>query len=233
MNERETSTSPTDSGGGGVLDPRWEEELRRGQEAEGEAGSVEPELEMVHLLRHSREPESISADELDAIWSAIEAEVAPEATPWWRKAWVWWTAPALAATAVLAVVILDPAGRSGDKVARSEAPAAEAQDSEADRAAGQAREDAPLSEGRGAAAPSAAEAEPGEQAADKNAARAGGGTIADGTMGVAATRSSNARAFESSFARLAPQGRVAIRVGVEHSRDELREQLLAKARGGG
>ncbi|HLT37836.1 MAG TPA: hypothetical protein VK034_16205, partial [Enhygromyxa sp.] len=108
-----------------VLDPEWEEALRRGQEAEGEAGSVDAELAFVHLLRHTREPEALAPEQLDAIWSAIEAEVAPAGMPWWRKAWVWWSAPAIAAAAVLVVVVLKPGSEDATVARQDEDRAAE------------------------------------------------------------------------------------------------------------
>ncbi|MFY0537357.1 hypothetical protein [Nannocystis pusilla] len=76
----------------GVLDPAWEDELRRGQEAEGEAGSIEDELAIVRLLRHARAPEALTAGELDKLWSG---ELAPALTPtpWWRRRWLWAPCP--------------------------------------------------------------------------------------------------------------------------------------------
>lgn len=216
-----------------VLDPEWEETLRRGQEAEGESGSVEAELAFVHLLRHAREPEALAPEQLDAIWSAIEAEVAPAGVPWWRKAWVWWSAPALAAAAVLVVVVLGP-GKDDATIALQESAAkredkaeqrAEQQQSAAPTPAPAATEDA-----RRAGAPLAAElaeeSSKKESVADEGFAPGGAAT---GTAGKGGAGSS----FEMSFAKLAPHGRLAIRVGVDQSRDELRSQLLAKARGGG
>ncbi|WP_146660267.1 hypothetical protein [Enhygromyxa salina] len=206
-----------------VLDPEWEQALRRGQEAEGEAGSVDAELAFVHLLRHTREPEAISAEQLDAIWSDIRAEVAPASEPWWRKAWVWWTAPALAAAAVLFVVVVDPASDEPNSVALQDTAA---------------HEDARKAEQPPAAAPSEGFAEqPEAELADSTAARAkssedkaSGGSRGAGQL---ATRDGQSGAFETSFARLAPHGRAAIGVSVDQSRDELQSRLLAKSRGGG
>lgn len=205
---------------GKVLDPEWEDALRRGQEAEGEAGSVEAELAFVHLLRHTREPEALAPEQLDAIWADIEGELAPLREPWWRKAWVWWTAPALAAAAVLFVVVVDPASDE----------AAVAVEDRAEDKAQQASEAAPLP---GAAAPSEGlgdatldEKVEAEASAAKDASRSAGG------VGMV-ERSGQPSALESHFARLAPHGRMAIRVSVDQSRDELRARLLDKARGGG
>lgn len=210
------------SAAGAVLDPEWEETLRRGQEAEGEHGSVDAELAFVHLLRHAREPEALAADQLDAIWSAIETEVAPARTPWWRKAWVWWSAPAIAAAAVLVVVVIQPSQEDAT-VARHESTAIEEKQAAERRVApapGAAIEGvaAELAQADGALDEERAEAIEAERGyAASGRAKGGGG----------------ASAFEINFAKLAPHGRVAIRAGVEQSRDELRSQLLAKARGGG
>ncbi len=98
---------------GGVLDPQWEEELRRGQEADGGAGSVDAELAIVHLLRHARQPEALGDEAFDRIWSEVEAEVAP--APWWRRSWVAWGVPSVAvAAAAVALIVLVPREQGGD-----------------------------------------------------------------------------------------------------------------------
>jgi hypothetical protein len=205
----------------GVIDPAWEDELRRGQEAEGEAGSVEDELALLHLLRHVRQPETLDAEQLDSLWSAIEAEVAPAATPWWRKAALWWSAPALAAAAVLAVIIIDDGDEAEDTVARSEDRKAESATA-SEQAVEAPPAPAPASMGRDEAARDAK-----ISAADQAAPRGTAGAIADKGEGQAA----GSNAFEASFAQLAPHGRRAIRGSVDTSLDELRGQLLADARG--
>ncbi len=231
MSDSKHSPSAGPPKGGTVLDPNWEEELRRGQEAEGEAGSVEAELAFVHLLRHTREPEALAPEQLDAIWSAIEADVAPAGVPWWRKAWVWWTAPALAAAAVLVVVVVNP-GDEGANVAMKD-EAAQAEDRAAPAPAPASAEQAEGARERGSAAA------PAEELAELEAAKsedASADAVAPGlAAGGSATGSAGGKpsAFEISFAKLAPHGRLAIRAGVDQSRDELRSQLLAKARGGG
>ncbi|WAS93798.1 hypothetical protein [Nannocystis punicea] len=111
----------------GVLDPAWEDELRRGQEAEGEAGSIEDELAIVHLLRHARAPEALTAGELDKLWSG---ELAPALTPtpWWRRRWLWGAVPAVATAAVVLVVIRGPESMPApaSKVATAESATATA-----------------------------------------------------------------------------------------------------------
>ena len=215
-----------------ILDPQWEETLRRGQEAEGENGSVEAELAFVHLLRHAREPEALAPEQLDAIWSAIEAEVAPAGVPGWRKAWVWWSAPALAAAAVLMVVVLGP-GKDEATVALQESKQSEKQDERAEQQ-NAAPAPAAIDGARGGGEPLAAEAELAEESLKKSAADEGFAS-GSGSMGAADSKAvaKGGSSFEMSFAKLAPHGRLAIRVGVDQSRDELRSQLLATARGGG
>lgn len=208
----------------GVIDPAWEDELRRGQTAEGEAGSVDAELALLHLLRHVRQPDTLQPEQLDSLWAAIEAEVAPAVAPWWRKAWLWWSAPALAAAAVLAVIIIDD-DKAEDSIARTD-----------DKKSESKRESAP------AAAPAEAEAEAKQGAIG---ARGGDGlrfsaaddqASAPGSTGAVETKSAkrgsgSGNAFEASFEQLAPHGRRAIRGSVDTSLDDLRGQLLADARG--
>ena len=201
----------------GVIDPAWEDELRSGQAAEGEQGSVEPELELLHLLRHVREPDSLAPEQLDALWSAIAAEVAPVATPWWRKTWLWWSAPALAAVAVLAVIVIDDGKQEAPNVAHNDEKRSESANLEAKAEAPTPSAAAPSDEFAGFAEEaegSAAGARSGATKDDKQIARAGG-----------------SNAFEASFQELAPYGRRAIRGSVDTSRDQLRSQLLADARG--
>jgi hypothetical protein len=218
-----------------VLDPEWEESLRRGQEEEGEAGSVDAELAFVHLFRHAREPEELSPDQLDAIWREIEGEVAPAREVWWRKAWVWWTAPAVAAAAVLLVVIVQPGEPENSTVARQDA---QLQDRKSAEAPPPPSASPSPSEGAATTEDERAEATPTEfTAKDKATRSAGAGRGAPGAPGdggiAGVPRSGEPSALESHFARLAPHGRVALRVSVDVSRDELRDRLLDKARGGG
>jgi hypothetical protein len=110
-----TRRSPT------VLDPAWEDELRAAQAAEGEAGSVDAELAVIHLLRHARAPEPLAAADLDRLWTGeIAPAIAP--LPWWRRRWLWGVVPA-AATAALMIIVLrdDP---EGSLVATSASPPA-------------------------------------------------------------------------------------------------------------
>jgi hypothetical protein len=220
-----------------VLDPEWEESLRRGQEEEGEAGSVDAELAFVHLFRHAREPEELSSEQLDALWRDIEGEVAPAHVAWWRKAWVWWMAPACAAAAVLLVVVMQPGDTADSTVARQD-------EKQASKLAEAPPPSASPRPSEGAATPKAERAESKEseaKGATTSASRSGapgGAGPGDGAASAADSGGGMARigqpnALESHFARLAPHGRVALRVSVDASRDELRDRLLDKARGGG
>ncbi len=96
----------------GVVDPIWEEELRAGQEGDTEAaaarGSVERELAALHLLRHVREPEELSPERYDALWTAIAQEALP--TPWWRRRFWAFAVPLVTAAAVVAVLVVRPGG---------------------------------------------------------------------------------------------------------------------------
>jgi hypothetical protein len=114
-----------------VLDPKWEDVLRAGQEADGGAGSVDAELGVLHLLRHARAPEPLGEEALASVWDAIDSELAQaEPMPWWRRGWVIFAgtcATAVAAAAVLVVVWpgADEQSRSDEPlVARAESPAA-------------------------------------------------------------------------------------------------------------
>lgn len=88
-----------------VLDPDWEVALRAGQEEDGNAGSVEDELAIVHLFRHAASPESLGDAAFERIWADVEAEIAP--APWWKKLIGWRVAgPALAVAAAAVVVVI-------------------------------------------------------------------------------------------------------------------------------
>ena len=206
----------------GVLDPAWEDELRSGQEAEGEAGSVDAELAFVHLLRHARAPEAIEPAQLDAIWADVDLAITPE--PWWRKAWVWWTAPAVAAAAVAFVVVVQP-GSQEASLARS-ADEIEQQDAAA-------KQDAPAP--ASSAMPAVEEVAAAEPAPKAEAEAEEAGALALGPRGAAdgAARNSQGSVAETYFKQLAPNGRRALRVSVDQGRDQLRGQLLATARKGG
>jgi hypothetical protein len=93
---------------GGVLDPKWEDALRAGQDAEGGAGSVEAELAVAHLLRHARAPEVLGEQALASVWEQLESQLeSARPSPWWRRGWVLWggtVATAAAAAAILVIV---------------------------------------------------------------------------------------------------------------------------------
>lgn len=102
-----------------VTDPVWEQELRAGMEAEGESGSIEPELAIARLLRHAHAPAELGDAREGAIWREIAGrldEVSPVAVPWWRRLstpWVWAPATAMAAAAVLFLVTRPPTTTPG------------------------------------------------------------------------------------------------------------------------
>lgn len=107
----------------GVLDPAWEDELRSGQEAENEAGSVEAELAIVRLLRHARAPDELDAAALDRLWSSeIAPAIAP--APWWRRRWLWGAVPAVAAAAVVMIVVVGGPKDGPAPMSAERAPAA-------------------------------------------------------------------------------------------------------------
>lgn len=104
-------TSATEPRRGAVLDPHWEVALRSGQAAEGEQGSVEDELAVIHLLRHARGPEPLSDAALDRVLGELEAATRPAAAGWraWlRQPWLLGGAMAAAAAAVVVVLVADP-----------------------------------------------------------------------------------------------------------------------------
>lgn len=105
-------TPATKARPGAVLDPQWEVALRSGQAAEGEQGSVEDELAVIHLLRHARAPQPLGDDALDRLWGDVAEASRPAVGGWraWlRQPWLLGGAAAAAAAAVLlVVVVVDP-----------------------------------------------------------------------------------------------------------------------------
>lgn len=90
-----------------VLDPSWEEALVAGQEAEGESGSVEDELAILHLLRHAAAPEVLGAVARDRVWSEVDAGIEAERpAPWWKLGWIRWVSVAAVSAAALTLVIV-------------------------------------------------------------------------------------------------------------------------------
>ena len=100
-------TPATEARRGAVLDPQWEVALRAGQAAEGEQGSVEDELAIIHLLRHARAPQPLDDAALDRVFGEIDHASRPVGGGWraWlRQPWLLGGAVAAAAAAVLVVV---------------------------------------------------------------------------------------------------------------------------------
>lgn len=104
-------TPATEARQSGVLDPQWEVALRSGQAAEGEQGSVEDELAVIHLLRHARAPQPLRDDALDRLWDDVAEASRPAVGGWraWlRQPWLLGGAAAAAAAVLLVVVVSDP-----------------------------------------------------------------------------------------------------------------------------
>jgi hypothetical protein len=103
-------TPATEARRGAVLDPQWEVALRSGQAAEGEQGSVEDELAVIHLLRHARGPQSLDDAALDRVFGEVEqtARAGSGWRAWLRQPWLLGGAMAAAAAAVLVVVVSNP-----------------------------------------------------------------------------------------------------------------------------
>ncbi|MGH1346893.1 MAG: hypothetical protein ACRBN8_35320 [Nannocystales bacterium] len=96
----------------GVLDPHWEDALRAGQESEGERGSVEAELAVVHLFRHAAGPETLEPDAAQAVWSEMAEQLEAESgfTPWWRRMFDWRVGVGVAVAAAAAAVVVISTG---------------------------------------------------------------------------------------------------------------------------
>jgi hypothetical protein len=186
-----------------VLDPRWEDDLRAGHDADGGQGSVERELEVLHVLRHARAPEPIDDARLDALWGEIEAQAFPSAhgTTWWRRRW--WVALVPAATAAVVLFFVVPR-QGGDGLDRGDAASEPV-----------ARADAAPTSGR----PSAAQAASAEDAMLPAAAPA-----------ERAEEKRQRSIYEEQFAALAPRSRVIVAGAVDDGRGKLRAELIADAR---
>ncbi len=117
---RNAEQTPNTRPAGSVLDPSWEDALRAAQAEEGEAGSVDAELGVIHLLRHARAPEALAPADLERLWSS---ELAPAISPlpWWRRRWLWGVVPACATAALLIVVLRGDADDPDMIAARSPA----------------------------------------------------------------------------------------------------------------
>ncbi len=109
---------------GELTDPSWESELARGQAEDGATGSVEAELAVVRLLLHARAPADLSPAIEQRIWDDVERGVAR--TPWWKRPWLLWALPAVAAAAAVVIAV-----RISDD--RSPGPRADTQASLADQ----------------------------------------------------------------------------------------------------
>ena len=205
--------------GRGVLDPAWEEELERGREADEEApdaGSIEPELAMLHLLRHAREPEALSGAELDALWSDIDQAVSPASESWttrWRSAfslqWAKWAVPLAGAAALVVMFQSAPEDAApGSTVAMNQA------ERSAESEAGVVSELAAQDEKAAAESPGAGAAEKANEAPARSAP------------------SSTAALLEQQFSMLEGRGRAQVDSNVQSQRTSLRSALIGQAKGG-
>jgi len=105
-----TERDDMDRGDRGDRGVDWEAELRAGQAQEaGAGGSVEPELAIVRLLRHSASPASLDAEALDRGWRELRAAfVSERPRPWWRRGEVVVGALGLVAAAAVVVFFFVP-----------------------------------------------------------------------------------------------------------------------------
>ncbi len=118
------SSSPPSRPAPGALSPSWEEDLRRGQAACGERGSVEDELAAVRLLRHAAAPPALDDETAGRVFEAVLAEVRPRRVRWRLPVWIGGLAGATAALALF--VVLRPEGGSSPAdatAARAPSPA--------------------------------------------------------------------------------------------------------------
>ena len=188
----------------GVLHEAWERELIAGQTEAGEAGDLEADLAMVHLLRHARAPEALRDEDAERVLTQVRAATRPRR--FWEARWArlarWVAVPA--AAGLVALVLSRPeegldglkGGPGSELVARApgDRPSVDAEASEAE-------------------ASLAAEA----------------AVPADGaTPDAAATRPLH----EVQFAALAPSDRASVRDVVGRSRTSVRHDWLLGIGGG-
>ncbi|RMG98132.1 MAG: hypothetical protein D6705_06890 [Deltaproteobacteria bacterium] len=97
-----------------ALDGVWEEDLRRGQAAEGERGSVEDELAVVRLVRHAASPADLDPAVADRVLSEVERAVRP------RRRFLRWPVAMgglLAGAAAVALWVRAPDGAVSEETA--------------------------------------------------------------------------------------------------------------------
>lgn len=127
-------TTATEPRRGAVLDPSWEVALRSAQAAEGEQGSVEDELAVIHLLRHARAPQPLDDDAFERVWGDLDGDLRHAAgasgwRAWLRRPWLLGSSAALAAAAAAVLVVVwsgpGPQPPPSERIAGHQPPAAE------------------------------------------------------------------------------------------------------------
>ena len=216
--QKDPNRSITESGPHGS----WEEILRRGRDEDAGkevAGSVEPDLAYIHLLRHARRPETMSEDDLDRVWREVDGAIAPERVPFWKRSWVRALMPVAGVAAAVFVVVV----QSGDNATVATA-------TQEDGQATQTKQSAELEEAESAGGGAAGAAEPARRAkVAPSAEKEAPGAVGEGDAALPGP----AQILESQFQTLEPAARAQVNHSVDGGRGAMRSALLGQALGAG